>query len=563
MTSQPQQGSDRAPTLRPYQSAFIAAVRDNLTRFRSTLGVAATGTGKTVSFAELARIWVQQGGRVLILVHRDELIRQARRKCEAVGLWPDVEKAKQRANTLAKVVLASVQSLRGQRLLRWARDHFSLIIVDEAHHAVANSYRGVLDHFTGAKVVGVTATPDRADGKALGELFESVAYRYEIRQAIAEQYLVPIVARRVVVESVDLSCVASRAGDLAQDQLAAVMADERVLRGAATPIFELVRDRQAIGFCVDVEHSRKMAATMNSQRPGCARYVSGETPEDERERLLADFATGAFQFLFNCDVLTEGFDAPNCSCVIMLRPTKSRGRFVQCAGRGLRLLGDTFAESIANGKRDCLLLDITGTAGKHRLVGPADCLAGADELADDIRDEIDRLLGNAQLELDKVIAQADDEVNKRRAALKISALVKYHAEHIDPFIGEERRESRVPMPAGSTVWDRQPASQAQLKALEADGVTVSRLPSTFSRADAWNLLSRIKARPRMGLCSYKAAKRLGGYGIDTRLLTHERARELCALLAQSKPPWHPSAIANEPELVDARQRDREKWEASA
>jgi superfamily II DNA or RNA helicase len=541
-----------APTLRPYQSGAITGVRRELNELdhRSTLVVAATGTGKTVTFAELARIMKQQGGRVLIVVHRDELIRQAVRKLEAVGLHADIEKGSQRANTLARIVVASVQTLKGKRLARWARDHFTFVIVDEAHHALAKSYRDIIDYFDAAKVVGFTATPHRADGKPLGDVFESVAFRYEIRQAIAEKYLVPIVARRIVIDSVDLSGIDSRAGDFAQDQLAEVMADEQALRGAAVPLLELARDRQTIGFCVDVAHARKMAETMNALRLGCARFVSGETDEDEREELLAAFNRREFQFLFNCDVLTEGFDAPVCSCVAMLRPTKSWARFVQCAGRGLRLLGDTLDESFANGKRDCLLLDVTGTAGKHKLIGPADCLVGAGDIPDDLREEIERLLGKAQLDLAEVIEHAENEVLKRRDALKISALVKYHAEHIDPFIGED--EGKRPLPPNTETWQDDPPSQAQLKALEDEGINLSKLPKMFSRAQAWKLLARLMHRG--DLCSYKQAKRLHGYGIDTRTLKKTRATELIGKLIQAQ--WHPSALDHEPEVHAAREARR-------
>lgn len=528
--------SARPPTLRHYQTTAIHAVRDQLTRVRSTLVVAATGTGKTVTFAEDARIEVSHGGRVLILVHRDELARQARRKCEVVGLFPDVEKAKHRASTLAKVVLASVQSMRGARLARWARDHFTKIIVDEAHHAAADSYQAILNYFDSAKVVGYTATPLRADGKALGDTFATVASTYDIRQAIAEGNLVPIVARRIVIESVDLSSIAMRAGDFAQDQLAGVMADERALRGVAVPFLELAQDRLAIGFCVDVEHAEKMARIMNYHRPGCARAVSGKTDEDEREYLLEEHARGVFQFLFNCEILVEGYDAPAVSCIAMIRPTKSWARFVQAAGRGLRPSPET-------GKRDCLILDFTG-ATKHSLIGPADCLAGAGELADDVRDEINRLIGPAQLEIGAVIEQADELARARRDSLRLNAVVRYHAENVDPFIGAA---VTAVLPACDHRWHRDPASPAQLKALDDDGVTLAKLPPGFSRADAWNLLARIRSRTRDGLCSYKAARKLSQAGVrDTTNLSHDRAKELLDKLRDGG--WRPKAIAMESEV---------------
>lgn len=532
--SAPQQGL----VLRPYQLSAIAGIRDAFAAgHRSSLVVAATGTGKTVTFAELARLEVSHGGRVLILVHRDELIRQARRKCEDIGLWPDVEKAKARASTLAKVVLASVQTLRGTRLARWARDHFALVIVDEAHHAAATGYRAILDHFDGARVVGVTATPDRADGKALGDVFDVVAYRYEIRQAIAERYLVPVVARRIVVESVDLSQVATRAGDFAQDQLADVMGDEQALLGVCGPLLELARDRLTIAFCVDVAHAHAIADTLNSLRPGCARAVSGKTDDDERERMLDAHARGEFQFLCNCEVLVEGYDCPQVSCVAMIRPTRSRGRYVQCAGRGLRT-------SPATGKVDCLLLNFTGEC-KHKLIGPVDCLAGDLDLADDVRDEIDRLLGTAQLEIESVLAHAEDEVGRRRAKLAATAVVRYHAEHVDPFVGEDDPRDIAGVPSH---WERQRATDRQLAALEKAGVVLSKLPATFTQADASRLLDRFAQRHARGLCSYKAARALVRAGVrDTKALSKERAIELLDKLRNGG--WLPSAIAMEPEVV--------------
>lgn len=531
--------ANAAPTLRHYQQGSLLGVARELAVHRSTLVVAATGTGKTVTFAELARTETQRGGRVLVVVNRDELVKQARRKCEAIGLYPDVEKAEQRANTLAKLVIASVQTLKGKRLLRWARSHFTLIIVDECHHAVATSYGNVLDHFADAKVVGFTATPDRADGKGLGEVFASVAYRYEIREAIREGFLVPIIARRIVVDSIDLSAVSMRAGDFAQDQLADVMANERALRGQAVPLLEQARDRLSIAFCVNVAHAHALAATLNSLRPGCARGVSGETDDDEREEILAAHARGDFQFLCNCDVLVEGYDCPEVSCVAMCRPTRSWARFVQCGGRGLR------PAPWAN-KRDCLIL-VLGDGKTPGLIGPADCLTGRGQIPDDVRAEIERLIGNAQLAIESVVEQAEDECAKRREQIRLSAVVKYHAENVDPFIGEDAGGYA----AARAEWRGEPPSEKQLEALEKMGVTTSKLPSNFTRSDAWNLLSRIHARTERGLCSYKAAKRLAGAGVrDTKNLGKERAKELLDLLRLGD--WRPRAIANEPECQDEK-----------
>ncbi len=316
-------GGGLPPRLRPYQAHAGAAVDRELDHrgVRCTLLVLPCGCGKTVCFAEHTRRWKQFGERTLIVVNRTELVNQARRKLEDVGLVADVEKGTSRASLNAKVVIASVQSLRGQRLARFARDHFTRLVIDEGHHATAPGYRALLDHFVDAKVLIVTATPDRADGQGLGiehgGVCDTVAYRYEMRDAIRDKYLVPIVARRIVVDSVDLSTVKSGDGDFVQAQLAAVMETERAIRGVVVPLLEQARDRKTVVYGVDVEHARLLADCINELRPGAARWVSGDTDDLERERTLTGFEAGEFQFLTNCALLCEGWDCPSVSCVAM------------------------------------------------------------------------------------------------------------------------------------------------------------------------------------------------------------------------------------------------------
>lgn len=541
-------------TLRPYQVAADAAIRrefDDLGR-RSTLLVMATGAGKTVSFLEQAQRFRSLGGRVLILAHRDELIQQPRRKLEALGIVPDVEKGKQRASMNAKIVIASVQSLRGPRLARFARDHFDLVICDEVHHARARGYVDIFEHFIDAKILGVTATPDRADGLGLGiddgGTFESVAFRYEIRQAIRDQWLVPITARRVVVDSVDLSGIATRAGDLAQDQLAEIMETERAIRGVVMPLLELAGDLTTIVFGVDVEHARLLDQALNDERPGCSRWISGETEQAERDRLTEGHNAGEYQYLCNCDVLSEGYDSPRVACVAIAAPTKSRARYVQRCGRATRILGATLEESVRNGKARALILDFTGQAGRHRLAGPVDCLAGSDQgmdaFGDDLRAELDALLGTQQIELEAALARADASAIARRAALDLDAVVSFHAEQIDPFLGSPPRAAAPQIAMG---WADKAPSDAQVKALDAAGVTITRLPPSFSAADATRLLIRLRARREAGLCSLAQAKRLHAAGIrGTAVIRFERATVLITKLREAG--WgRPWVIWGEPE----------------
>lgn len=510
-----------APSLRPYQLAAIDAVQREFSRgIRRTLLVLPTGCGKTVVFADLVQRTVAQGQRALVLAHRSELLEQARGKLSAVDVWAELEQAGRRAGA-ADVVVASVQTLRGKRLTSLAPDAFGLVVVDEAHHATATSYKAVLDHFTGARILGVTATPDRADGAALGGVFESCAFSYELRGAIRDGWLAPIVARRVMLDGVDLSNVRTLAGDLNQADLAAVMADAEAVHGVVGPLRDLAGSRKTIVFAVDVKHARAIADALNQHEPGCALALDGSAAEDDRRRALVAFRAGRFRFLVNCALFTEGFDEPEVACVAIARPTKSRALYTQMAGRGTRL---------APGKPDCLLLDFVGNAGRHRLVGPVDVLAGR-PVDDETRLEVERMIELGQLTIDAVIDQAEAEVARRRAAASVSAVARYRAEEVDPFLGEYL-VGIAPVPSRG-IDER--ATQAQLDDLEVIGLR--KLPSDLSRTEAMHLLQANARRRKAGLCTIKQARQLIRVGYDAKHMTFDEARRLCGQLAANN--WKP------------------------
>ena len=371
--------------LRPYQEAALSATVDAFASGKQrVLVVKPTGTGKTVLFAALVAR-VAQGvrsrggapGRSLVLAHREELVRQAREKIvSSARLRCGVEMADERADRLdpPPVVVASVQSMQRARLASYAPDHFDLVVVDEAHHATAKSYRNIIDHFGGARVLGVTATPDRGDKQGLKAVFESAAYVYEIRDAIRDGWLVPIVQRQVIVESLDLSKVAVRAGDFADGELEDQLCQERALHEVAVPTLEQSGSRPTVVFTAGVAQARALAEVLNRYRDGSAVALSGETHPEERRKSVEAFKAGAVQYLVNCALFLEGFDAPLCACVAMARPTKSRALYAQAIGRGTRILGLSLEESIANGKRDLLVLDFVGNSSTHSLVSVADVL---------------------------------------------------------------------------------------------------------------------------------------------------------------------------------------------
>ncbi len=522
-----------ATTLRPYQVAAVDSVRERyVAGDRRTLVVLATGLGKTRIAAELFRRAVNHSGKpCLFVAHRRELLTQARAEFEAFGLDAQIEQAGARARRDAHVVVASVQTLKGARLERWLRDHFGLIGIDEAHHATAVGYQAVLERFAGklgeplhagaAHVFGLTATPDRLDGAALGKVFQSVAYRYEIREGIRGGYLAPIRALRVQLESVDLDGVRVTAGDFQQGQLSGAMTSEAALHGVCKPLLDLAGDRPTLLFAVDVAHAHALAEVLNGYRPGCARAIDGSAPADLRSRTVRDFKAGAFQFLVNVALYTEGFNAPKTACVALARPTKSRGLATQCIGRGTRT---------APGKTDCLVLHFTAATSKHRLVGPADVLAGRELPADELGMLEAILDGDPQLALDDALDLAAAGSEEARARAKVLAVAKYQAEEVDPFLGAEL--AQIPR---SATWGVESATAAQRLELAKAGL--DDLPEALSRDDAYRILAAVERRKAAGLCSVKQARRLKhiGVGAGFARFRFDDASRVMAMLRERGP----------------------------
>lgn len=387
--------------LRDYQAEAIEAVRRAWgTGTRRPAIVLPTGSGKTVIFAHLVKIMHDRGVKTLVLAHRDELIEQAAAKLATVApdLRVGVLKAARREIDGRDVIVASVQSLaRPERRAELVRAGVRLIIVDECHHAVADTYMTVLrdlaafdaDPLTGAYALGVTATLGRSDRVALGQVWQAVAYRRDIIDMIRQGHLVNAKGIRVRVDGLDLRAVRRSRGDWSEGALGEAMHEALAPKAIARAYVEHARDRQGIVFAPTVELAYEMAEAMRAEGITCE-GIDGATPLDERRRVLRDFSRGDVQVITNCMVLTEGFDAPWCSAVVIARPTSSAPLYIQMAGRALRP---------HPGKRDALIIDVAGVTGRHRLACVAD-LAGADrveKLPDELAeyDEID-LLGLAE-----------------------------------------------------------------------------------------------------------------------------------------------------------------------
>jgi len=329
------------------------------------LVVAATGTGKTTIFCELARLLAKRSKRTLIIVHRDELIEQAARRIEqqTENLTVGIEAARRRSAADNDVVIASVASVGKKGCPRLRGQDFGLVVTDEAHHAAAPTYGNVYDAagvYAGkAMHIGVTATPHRLDNKPLhgtSAIFEEIAFEYNIRRGIKEGYLCGIRAYRVET-STDLTHVKKTAGDYAPGQLEDAV-NTNVRNELALDYWQdVASDRRTIVFCAGVEHSHEVAKRFTEEGVAAASVV-GETEMNIRRDAIARFRSGELRVLTNVNVLTEGFDAPETNCILLLRPTQSWSLYAQMVGRGLRT---------APGKEDCAVIDVCDITTRHSL----------------------------------------------------------------------------------------------------------------------------------------------------------------------------------------------------
>lgn len=547
--------------LRPYQEEAVDGIFRAWEENDSTLLVMATGTGKTQVFSEIIRR--SQPKRAMVLAHRGELIWQAVKRIEGLGLDCSVEMADLQADTniwnRSPVVVSTIQTQcagnnGNGRMAFFKPDDFGLVIVDEAHHATSKTWRRTLNHYRQnpeLKILGVTATPDRADEEALGQVFQSVAYDYEILDAIKDGYLVPIDQEMVFIEHLDFSAIRTTAGDLNSADLAAVMEAEKNLHGIVSASVKIIGNRQAVVFAVTVKQAEMMAEIFNRHREGMAGWVCGKTPIDQRKSLLQSFDNGDTQVLVNVGVLTEGWDSPGCEVIIQARPTKSRCLYSQMVGRATRPLPglvdgiptpEERRDAIANSpKPSMLVVDFVGNAGKHKLMTTADILGGkvsdeaiarATEKAKQKRLRMDQALEEAEREI-----QAEIEARKQREAARRAKLVghaTFSKKAINPF------EVFQLEPTRARGWDEgKTLSEKQRALLLRQGINPDEMPF----AQARQVLNEMFRRWNGKLATLKQCATLQKHGYETRNLTMQEASKLIDALAKNnwrRPPEHES-----------------------
>jgi superfamily II DNA or RNA helicase len=475
--------------LRAYQMKARQDIHQGFQEFDRQLGVLPTGGGKTILFSRLAQDY--QPSRTLILAHREELITQAVDKlAAATGIEAQVEMGDDRASLDASVVVASVQTLmRETRRNRWPRDHFGLVVVDEAHHSLADSYLNTLRHFDGhAKVLGVSATPDRGDKKNLGRYYQNIACEVSLLDLIQQGWLSPIKVKTVPL-GMDLGSVRTTAGDFNVDDLGHAL--EPYLEKIADVLVEH-RHRKTLVFLPLIAVSKRFAEICR-ERGLLAEHVDGQSRE--RQATLERFKRDEIRILTNAMLLTEGYDEPSIDCVVCLRPTKMRSLYSQIIGRGTR---------IWPGKDHLLVLDFLWQSEEHSLVKPAHLIAEDEE---DAKALTEKLGGEGDLEEAREAVNAD---RTRTLAERLHDNRRRKGSVLDPLeLAVTLNDAHLAEFTPVMQWQGDAPSPKQLDILAKFGIDIT---AVLTKGHASFLLDRLITRRKLDLATPKQVRLLRKFG---------------------------------------------------
>lgn len=544
--------------LRPYQQEAVNCTFEKFKTTNSALCVMATGLGKTQIFSYIAKEFLKTG-RVMVIAHREELIFQAEARLGNIcDTEIDIEMGDIRAQLgylKAGIVVSTIQTqIAGREKRRmefFDPKEFSLLVIDEAHHAPADTYRALIQYYQQnplLKVLGVTATPDRTDKLAMGQIFNEVAYSYDIGDAIEDGWLVPIEQRSVFVKGLDYSQIRTTAGDLNGKDLAAVLEFEENLHAIAAPTVELTGDKKTLVFAASVAQAERLCEIINRHKSGQAQFVCGTTPKEYRRSMFKAYADGSFQYLVNVGVATEGFDSPGIECVVLARPTKSRALYTQMVGRGTRPLPGLIEdieessgrrEAISSSRKRCLeILDFVGNAGRHKLVTAVDILGGeyseeVIELAKKNAAEKSEQEGKP-MDIASELQQAEREIAHRNLMAdeaasrdKIKLRAMFSTATVNPFnvLDVDPRKEKA--------WHKgRPPTQGQINYLTKCGVSIDGLLFTHASQLIDTLIKRREAEQ----CTYKQAKILQKNGFDPNTKFKDASVIINAVVANK---WKP------------------------
>ena len=526
--------------LRPYQQEAKDSIFEEWDKgVNKTLLVLPTGCGKTIVFAKVAEECVRRGSQVLILAHRGELLDQAADKIKTVtGLNCATEKAEETClGSWFNITVGSVQTMmREKRLGQFPADYFKTIIIDEAHHCVSDSYQRVLQHFPDAKVLGVTATPDRGDMRNLGEFFESLAYEYTLPKAIKSGYLSPIKALTLPLK-IDMSGVGVQAGDFKVGDIGTAL--DPYLHSIADEMAKYCKDRKTVVFLPLVKTSQKFRDILCSKGFQAAE-VNGES--QDRAEILADFDAGKYNVLCNSMLLTEGWDCPSVDCIMVLRPTKVRSLYSQMVGRGTRL---------CPGKDHLLLLDFLWMTERHELCHPADLICTDAEVSKQMTANLEEAGCPMDLEeaektaAEDVVAQREEALAKQLAEMKRRKKKLVDPVQFEMSIQAEDLSGYVP----AFGWEMAPPSDKQKATLEKLGI----MPDEIDNAGkATKLLDRLDKRRQEGLTTPKQIRFLEGRGFQhVGTWSFDAAKSMIDRIAASG--WHTPRGVNPQEYVPGKE----------
>ena len=419
---------------------------------------------------------------------------------QSTGLGCAVEKAEETCmGSWFRVVVGSVQTMmREKRLGQFPEDYFQTIIIDEAHHCISDSYQKVLNHFSSAKILGVTATPDRGDMRNLGSYFESLSYEYTLPKAIKEGYLSPIKALTIPLK-IDMTGVGVQAGDFKASDISTAL--DPYLQGIAQEMEKYCKDKKTVVFLPLVKTSQKFRDLLNAHGFRAAE-VNGDS--QDRSEVLEAFDRGEYNVLCNSMLLTEGWDCPSVDCVVVLRPTKVRSLYCQMVGRGTRL---------SPGKDHLLLLDFLWHTERHELCHPASLICQDEEVAKKMTEHIEQAGCPVDIEEAEKTA-AEDVVAQREEALakQLEEMKRRKKKLVDPLqfemsIQAEDLSGYVP----AFGWEMGPPSEKQKATLEKLGI----LPDQIENAGkAAKILDRLDKRKGEGLTTPKQIRFLEGRGFQ-------------------------------------------------
>ena len=345
--------------LRPYQEVAVSDACNALDKHGNTLIVAPTGAGKTIMLSALVGKRHEKGRRILVIQHRDELVSQNKAKFEKVNPYITTSIVNGTVKHWdGEAVFSMVQTMSRDRNLR-DRPMFDMVVVDEGHHAAAPTYmkviNAVLEDNDSAEIVGFTATPNRGDGKGLRSVFNNCAHQIELATLIREGFLVR--PKSFVIDlgvGEQLDNVTKRGKEYDMEEVAAIMDRQVINDRIVSEWTEKASGRKTVVFCSTVSHAEHVCDSFINSGVK-ANFVTGETDKDERAQMLHDLEFGDLQVIVNVAVLTEGFDAPPVSCVILTRPCSQKGTMVQMIGRGLRILDPELYPNTV--KTDCIVMD--------------------------------------------------------------------------------------------------------------------------------------------------------------------------------------------------------------